>query len=275
MGEIRIRDDVEPWLADLLASTIPHSDAVLLQTIQAFGWGSDDHHLRGTSWSISTVLGRLDEWRIIEGLNHHSHAYHPAWRSLTRPPGAWWSWRLDAFRPGMIDGVETLLGEHGEVAQGLHFSFKSDSVARWRTFLAKPRLTLGILAMMPIAFLVTLWLGYVVAGTGAVSEAWLIGGTAAIGFATPAIILFTLASWRKRWRVAEIARAGSARAGSPPMCCSVSSPRRCRGPGGRRWSCCPRSLSPPGAMSRPRVPNPARCGSAAARRPSPSQPFSA
>jgi hypothetical protein len=203
MGEIRIRDDVEPWLADLLASTIPHSDAVLMQSIQAFGWGSDDHHLHSTSWSISTVLGRLDEWRIIEGLNHHSHAYHAAWRSLTRPPGAWWSWRLDAFRPGMIDGVETLLGEHDEVSPGLHYSFKSEAVDRWRTFLAKPRLTLGMLAMMPIAFLATLWLGYVVAGTGAVNQAWLIGGVAAVGFATPAAILFTLAPWRKRWRAAD------------------------------------------------------------------------
>lgn len=203
MGEIRIRDDVEPWLADLLASTIPQSDAVLMQSIQAFGWGGDDHHLRGTSWSISAVLGRLDEWRIIEGLNHHSHAYHPAWRSLTRPPGAWWSWRLDAFRPGMIDGVETLLGDHGEVAPGLHHSFKSDSVARWRTFLARPRLTLGMLAMMPIAFLAALWLGYVVAGTGVVSEAWLIAGMAAIGFVTPVAILLLLAPARKRWRAAE------------------------------------------------------------------------
>lgn len=204
MGEIRIRNDVEPWLADLLAATIPHSDAVLLQSVQAFGWGGDDHQLRDTSWSVSTVLGRLDEWRIIEGLNHHSHAYHPAWRSLTRPPGAWWSWRLDAFRPGMIDGVEALLGEHDEVAPGLHYSFRSDSVDRWRTFLAKPRLTLGMLAMMPVAFLVILWLGYAVAGTGAVSEGWMIGGIAIIGFVTPAFILFALAPLRKRWRTAEV-----------------------------------------------------------------------
>ena len=203
MGEIRIRDDVEPWLADVIASTIPYSDAVLMQSVQAFGWGSDDHHLRGTSWSISTVLGRLDEWRIIEGLNHYSHSYHAAWRSLTRPPGAWWSWRLDAFRPGLIDGVETLLGEHGEVSPGLHFSFKADSVERWRTFLAKPRLTLGVLAMLPIAFLAALWLGYIVAGTGMVGNAWMIGGMVAVGFVTPAAILFTLAPWRKRWRAVE------------------------------------------------------------------------
>jgi hypothetical protein len=200
LAEIRVRSDIEPWLADLLAATIPHSDAVLLQSIQAFGWGNDDQHLRGTGYAVSLVLGRLDEWRIIEGLNHHSHAYHPAWRSLTRPPGAWWSWRLDAFRPGMIDGVETLLGEHGEVAPGLHHSFKAESVERWRRFLARPRLTLGMLALMPLAFLALLWLGYVVAGTGVVGEAWMIAGGAAIGFATPAAMLFTLGRWRQRWR---------------------------------------------------------------------------
>lgn len=200
MGEIRIRDDVEPWLADLLASTIPHSDAVLLQSIEAFGWGRDGHYARGVSWSVSVVLGRLDEWRIIEGLNHHSHAYHAAWRSLTRPPGAWWSWRIAAFRPNVIGGVETLLGEHGEVAPGLHHSFKAESVERWQTFLAKPRLTLGMLAMIPIVFLATLWLGYAVAGSGVAGQAWVIGGTAAIGFATPLVILFTLSRWRLRWQ---------------------------------------------------------------------------
>lgn len=200
MGEIRVRDDVEPWLADLLASTIPHSDAVLLQSIEAFGWGRDGQYGRGVSWSVSVVLGRLDEWRIIEGLNHHSHAYHAAWRSLTRPPGAWWSWRIAAFRPNVIGGVETLLGEHGDVAPGLHHSFKAESVERWKRFLAKPRLTLGMLAMIPIVFLATLWLGYAVAGSGVVGQAWVIGGTAAIGFATPLIILFTLSRWRLRWQ---------------------------------------------------------------------------
>jgi len=203
MGEIQVRADVEQWLADLLAATIPYSDAVLLQSIRAFGWDRGDAYLRGTSWSISAVLERLDEWRIIEGLNDRSHTYHAAWQSLTRPPGPWWSWRIAAFRPNVVTGVETLLDDHGDVSPGLHHSFNAESVKRWKTFLARPRLTLGMVAMMPIVFLATLWLGHAVAGWNVVNDAWLIGGTAAIGFATPFVILFPLSRLRLHWREKE------------------------------------------------------------------------
>lgn len=203
MAELGTRADVERWLADLLAATIPHSDAVLLQSAQAFGWGSDDHHVRGVAPAIGMLLGRLDEWRIIEGLNHHSHAYHPAWRSLTQRPGPWWSWRLNAFRPGMIAGVETLLGERGSVAPGLHYSFNADAVERWRRFLAKPRLTLGILALLPVACLALFWLGYAALGAGIVDQGYAIAAIAAIGFATPAIALFSLSRWQRQWRARD------------------------------------------------------------------------
>src|SRR5436305_535878 len=75
LAEIRIRTDVEPWLADLLAETIPHSDVVLLQSIEAFGWRDGDRR-RGFNPAIAIVLDRLDEWRLIESLNRPSHVHH-------------------------------------------------------------------------------------------------------------------------------------------------------------------------------------------------------
>ena len=199
LAEIRIRTDVEPWLADLLAATIPHSDAVLLQSIQAFGWLDGDRR-RAFNPAIAAVLDRLDEWRLIESLNNPYHSHHAAWRSLTRPPGPWWSWRIAAFKPGMITGIEILLGIRGQVAQGLRFSYRKESVERWQRFLAKPRLTLGILALMPLAFLGLLGFSMVVAGTGIANSDVVIGGMSAIAFATPSAALFLLARWQRRWR---------------------------------------------------------------------------
>jgi hypothetical protein len=199
LAEIRIRTDVEPWLADLLAATIPHSDAVLLQSIQAFGWLDGDRK-RGFNPAIAAVLDRLDEWRLIESLNHPSHVHHAAWRSLTRPPGAWWRWRIAAFKPGMIAGIEIFLGIRGQVARGLHYSYRKESVERWQRFLAKPRLTFGILALMPLTLLGLFGFGTVVAGTDTASSAIVIGGMSAIAFATPFAALFLLARWQQRWR---------------------------------------------------------------------------
>lgn len=199
LAEIRIRTDVEPWLADLLAATIPHSDAVLLQSIQAFGWLDGDRR-RSFNPVIAAVLDRLDEWRLIESLNRPSHVHHAAWRSLTQPPGPWWSWRIAAFKPGMITGIEIFLGIRGEVARGLRFSYRKDSVERWQRFLAKPRLTLGILALMPLAFLGLLGFSIIVAGTGIAGSTVVIGGMSAVAFATPSAALFLLARWQRRWR---------------------------------------------------------------------------
>lgn len=198
LGEIRIRTDVEPWLAALLAATIPHSDAVLLQAIQAFGWNGGDHR-RGVDPAIAMVLDRLDEWRLIESLNHPGHVHHAAWRSLTRPPGPWWSWRIAAFKPGMVGGVEIFLGIRGHVARGLHYSYRKESVERWQRFLAKPRMTLGILALMPLVFLGLLWLGTILSGAGIVS-AVVVVGTSAVAFATPLAALTFLSRWRQRFQ---------------------------------------------------------------------------
>ena len=172
---------------------------MLLQSIQAFGWLDGDHR-RGFNPAIAIVLDRLDEWRLIESLNRPGHVQHAAWRSLTHPPGPWWRWRLAAFKPGMIAGIEIFLGIRGEVARGLRYSYRKESVERWQRFLAKPRMTLGILALMPIAFLGLLGASALVSDANAASSPVIIGGMSAIAFAMPFAALFLLSRWQQRWR---------------------------------------------------------------------------
>jgi len=151
MDGITLRADVEHVIADMLADTIPRSDAILVEAATAFGW--TDERLSMTSPSVAVVLARFDEWRLAETFARSRHPLQPAWHSLTRRAGAYWSWRLAALRPGLESGVATLLGMRGPIAPGLAYSFKADSVARWQRFLARPHWTLGMLAAMPMALL--------------------------------------------------------------------------------------------------------------------------
>lgn len=157
MAEIAVQTEVEAWSADLIASTVPRSDAILLQAVQQFGWAGEQQ--RGDAYAVGACLARLEEWRLIEALDHHRHPLNAAWRSLTRPAGAWWTWRLDALRPGVATGVETLLGRRGEVSPGLAFSFKPDSLARWEGLLGRPHVTLAMLVAAPLAALLAFIVG--------------------------------------------------------------------------------------------------------------------
>lgn len=151
MDGIALRADVERAVAEMLADTIPRSDAILVEAATAFGW--TDERRSTASPSVAAVLARFDEWRLAETFARSGHPLQPAWHSLTRRAGPYWSWRLTALRPGLETGVATLLGEHGPIAPGLAFAFKADTVARWQRFLARPHWTLGMLAAMPMALL--------------------------------------------------------------------------------------------------------------------------
>ncbi|MDF0488277.1 hypothetical protein PX554_09060 [Sphingomonas sp. H39-1-10] len=154
LDEIALRADVERAVAELLADTIPRSDAILAEAATAFGWTDERAH--AASPAVAAVLARFDEWRLAETLARPGNPLQPAWHSLTRGAGPYWSWRLAAFRPGLESGVATLLGAHGPIAPGIAYSFKADSVARWRRFLSRPHGTLGMLAAMPLALLLYL-----------------------------------------------------------------------------------------------------------------------
>lgn len=157
MGEVAIRVEVEAWSAGLIAANIPRSDAILLQAVTRFGWSAETG--RGYPYDIAACLARIDEWRLIEELGRHRHPLHAAWRSLTRPPGGWLFWRIDALRPGLSSGVETLLGRRDAISQGLAFSFKREAVARWERLLDRPHLTLTMFLAMPFVALLAFIIG--------------------------------------------------------------------------------------------------------------------
>lgn len=209
-GEIAVQAEVEAWSADLIAATIPRSDAILLQAVTRFGWSAESG--RGHSYDIAACLARIDEWRLIEDLGRPRHPLNAAWRSLTRPPGGWLFWRIDALRPGLASGVETLLGRRGEVSPGLAFSFKPEAVARWERMLDRPHLTLTMLLAIPFAAL----LAYVV-GTSLNSDRQAVGPTVAGQWAVLAaalvapVLLFGLHALRyagERRGIAGYARDG-------------------------------------------------------------------
>ena len=151
LGEITVRGDVEAWAAQVIADTIPKSDAILAQAVTAFGWDDNSHHM---PYAAHETLARLDEWRQIAAFNKPIHPQHAAWQSLTKPPAWGPLWRIKALSPGLVRGVRSLLGEFGWVSPGLHFSFNAASLERWQAYLAKPRVTL---AMLMLAFAV--WSG--------------------------------------------------------------------------------------------------------------------
>lgn len=200
MGELGIRDDVEPWLAELIADTIPASDAILREAIEAFGW--DDGAVR--HYAVHGVLRRLDEWRMIASLNHAGHDYHDGWRSLTGPPGNAFFWRIDAFRPGLRRGAAALLGHFGEVSPGLKYSFNAASVERWEAYFAGARLTIGTLCQIPALFALLLSALYAI--SGAAPPVPLILLCAVLACAAPFVTLMLLAPWRRSWAMRDHTR---------------------------------------------------------------------
>ena len=154
VNDIALYADVEEAIAAMLAATVPRSDAILLEAANAFGWVGA--RPGAVSYPVAAVLARLDEWRLMASFERRGHPLRTAWRSLTRPPGPYWRWRLAALRPGMEAGVATLVGMEGPVAPGLSYAFQAASVARWRRLLERPHWTLSMAAAIPLA--IVLWI---------------------------------------------------------------------------------------------------------------------
>lgn len=151
LNEIEIRGEFEIWLADLLAETIPRSDALLAQALRAMGW-RDDGRGGNAYYSVVRLRDRIEELRLIERFGRHESPMHRPWRLLTEPPAPPLLWRLQAARPGLATKVGTLLDEVAASSPGLCLSFNAASVARWREYLEKPHLTIGHLLLAPLAW---------------------------------------------------------------------------------------------------------------------------
>ncbi|MFA5964774.1 MAG: J domain-containing protein [Sphingomonas sp.] len=153
LTEIAVRASAETWLADLLARTVPRSDAILREATDLFGW--DDS--RRQSWSVLRLMARLDEWRLIAALGQPGHRLHRGWLALRGAPKSNLAWRLGTLAPGVAGQVRALLERIDGDAPGVAHSLDPAVVQRWRDWLATPRVTPGKLIATPIA-LAIVWL---------------------------------------------------------------------------------------------------------------------
>lgn len=195
--EIAVRDSIEHWLADLLADTVPRSDPVLRQAIDAFGWEDEGNHPPGV-WRI---LGRIDEWRVIQSLRRGDHALSVGWNALTRADAPAWQRRIASLRPGVAAQVRQLLGLADYQLPGIAHSFDPAAAAWWRAHLDAPRFgfvdLLAILAGGVAALILAL-----AGGTAAVR----VGGAAVAllaAFAFPVVRLRLVMPWRHRRELAD------------------------------------------------------------------------
>lgn len=187
--EIAARDAVEHRIADLLAGTIPRSDAILMDAITAFGWEGEGNHPP----AVRAILHRLDEWQLIGSMERGGHPLSSGWRALTREKR--WKRHLDALRPGVPGQVEQLLDLGQWQVPGIVHSFDSDAADWWRARLARPVfgfIDIATLVGGLLAAALFLWL--------ADASAWRWGGAAGallLGVGVPLMRARWIAPWRR------------------------------------------------------------------------------
>lgn len=177
LQRLDLRARAEQRIAALLAETIPRSDAVLRQAVKAFGW--NDASGRDVSHALTIVRERMDDWRVIAQLNHHSHKLHQGWKALTEPlPG--WPMRVWMDRPAVRAQVAKLFDEIEWSAPGLAWSIPKQNVGWWRARIERAPFRLGL--AVPFVVMALLLLG----GRDmlGLSDAWMwVGGTLCAGLA--------------------------------------------------------------------------------------------
>ncbi len=197
--EIETRDSIEYWLSNLLADTVPRSDAILMQAVAAFGWEQEGNRPPAV-WQI---LNRIDEWRIIEALGRSDHNLAAGWRALTAGGKADWQRRVAALRPGAAGQVRQLFDLADYQAPGIAHSFEPQAAVWWRAHLDKPRFGFVDLAAILLGALAA-----AIFAAFSSTRAWQMGGAAAALFAGVAFAVLRLrviAPWRLRREEAGIA----------------------------------------------------------------------
>ncbi|MCP3730481.1 hypothetical protein M9978_08565 [Sphingomonas sp. MG17] len=189
--ELETRDAIEHWLADLLADTVPRSDPILMKAIETFRWDSEGERPP----AVWRVLGRIDEWRMIQSLGEGRHELAAGWRSLTRKDEPVWQRRIGALRPGVAAQVGQLFDLADYQTPGIVHSFDAQAAAWWRGHLAQPRFGFVDLAMLAAALAGALFVAMFAADP---MVRW--GGAAVLLTAAlfPVIRLRIVAPWRRR-----------------------------------------------------------------------------
>lgn len=192
MMELETREEIEFWLAELLADTVPRSDRLLLKSIESFGWDREGERPP----AVWRVLARLDEWQLMHKLNRGEHDLSDGWKALTQPAGSTWRRRLRAVSPGLVGQVRQLFDLTEWQTPGIVSHMDEGEAEWWRAHLAQPRFGFIDVAVMSVMAVVAL-----VVAAAASAPAVRIGGAAAAllaGAAFPLVRLRLVAPWRQR-----------------------------------------------------------------------------
>jgi TonB family protein len=193
---ILYRSRLEGWLAHLVAGHLPHSEAMVEPLLEAYGWSPDD--LRPMPDAAYGLFRWREDRRWINAVGGEGGELFLGWQALTRSVrgGPRWA-RIDALRPGVAGQVSLLLGYADHSMPVLDRYFDADRVAWWRNYLARPRFSLGTLALVPaillIGFIIENWV-LDAFGWSETARGGLLIGAALCALAAP----FAYLRWLKR-----------------------------------------------------------------------------
>ncbi len=158
MLALATRDTTEYWLAQIILAHLPRADAIMEQADSTFGWRTDVTY-RPKPYPISGVIGRFQEWAIIENLGRASNPHHGAWRALTAANQAGWHRRLNALNQvSLAARVSELLNKSRYDSPGLKHHFAPAALKWWEAYLAQPQYTVKTLLLAPLSLGLVIWL---------------------------------------------------------------------------------------------------------------------
>lgn len=82
MDKIEHEADVQQWLADLLAHSIPRSDPIIPTVVTRFGWEAGAGQW-DRPWALETLVDRHRSLALIDRLADPTNELHKAWLDLT------------------------------------------------------------------------------------------------------------------------------------------------------------------------------------------------
>jgi alkylhydroperoxidase family enzyme len=89
LEEIEYRANTEQWLAAILADAIPRSDLLLHRVAALFGWAERAGRI-SESLAIRRVMARAGALVFVAAVEHRSHRFHNAWRTLASDGSQGW-----------------------------------------------------------------------------------------------------------------------------------------------------------------------------------------
>ncbi|TWB44287.1 J domain-containing protein [Nitrospirillum pindoramense] len=134
LAHIDVQNRTEDWLARLLLSTAPRSDALVSPAITHFRWDEAKAGLQTPLMAAVRKRGR--DLAFLDKLRDRTHAYATAYRLLQAPP-ARFSPRLRLTVPDLTKDVRGLITLIRHDYPSLQANFDADVLTAWDRYLAE------------------------------------------------------------------------------------------------------------------------------------------